>query len=147
MLFQLNVARAVVMDIPMEARYGTETSNLNVANVALNFPGKYFVRFFKRIFYNYFLRDFNAGTVELVLGLLLILAGVGYGILRWGMSIESGMVATSGQVMLSALPILLGFQLLISAVAFDIGHVPTTPLHVLLSPSRTRDFVGAGPRR
>ena len=147
MLFQLNIARAVVMDVPMEARYGDETSNLNVANVALNFPGKYVIRFFKRIFYNYFLRDFNAGTVELVLGLLLITAGVAYGVLRWSMSFETGMVATSGQVMLSALPILLGFQLLISAVAFDISHVPTTPLHVLLSPSRTRDFVGAGPRR
>jgi hypothetical protein len=59
---------------------------------------------------------------------------VGFGIIRWYMSIESLIPATSGQVMLSALPILLGFQLLISALAFDIGHVPTVPLHVLLSP-------------
>jgi glycosyltransferase involved in cell wall biosynthesis len=136
MLFQLNIARAVVMDIPMKARYGAETSNMSIANVALKFPGKYVVRFFKRIFYNYFLRDFNAGTVELVLGALLIAAGVSYGILRWSMSFESGIAATSGQVMLSALPILLGFQLLISAVAFDISHVPTIPLHVLMAPSR-----------
>jgi glycosyltransferase involved in cell wall biosynthesis len=138
MLFRLNIARAVVMDVPMEARYGDEKSNLTVANVALNFPSKYLSRFVKRIFYNYFLRDFNAGTVELVLGLLLIVAGVSFGILRWGMSIESGTPATSGQVMLSALPILLGFQLLISAVSFDISHVPTLPLHVLLSPPRQR---------
>jgi glycosyltransferase involved in cell wall biosynthesis len=137
MLFQLNIARAVVMDIPMEARYADEKSSMNIANVAVNFPGKYVVRFFKRIFYNYFLRDFNAGTVELVLGTLLIAGGVAYGVFRWGLSIESGMVATSGQVMLSALPILLGFQLLISAVAFDISHVPTVPLHVLLSSPRT----------
>jgi dolichol-phosphate mannosyltransferase len=145
MLFRLNISRAVVMDIPMEARYGGETSNMNIANVALNFPGKYVERFLKRIFYNYFLRDFNAGTVELVLGILLILAGVGFGIVRWYMSIESGTPATSGTVMLSALPILLGFQLLISAVSFDIGHVPSVPLHVLLSPSRFRHF-GASDR-
>jgi hypothetical protein len=138
MLFQLNIARAVVMDIPMEARYAGETSSMNIAHVALNFPGKYVARFVKRIFYNYFLRDFNAGTVELVVGVLSILAGVAYGILRWTMSIESGTPATSGQVMLSALPILLGFQLLISAIAFDISHVPTVPLHVLLSPPRFR---------
>jgi hypothetical protein len=102
--------------------------------VTLSFPGKYVQRFVRRIFFNYFLRDFNIGTVELVLGILLILAGVGFGIIRWYMSIESLIPATSGQVMLSALPILLGFQLLISALAFDIGHVPTVPLHVLLSP-------------
>jgi len=135
MLFRLNVARAVVMDIPMEARYGVETSSLNIAKTALNFPGKYMGRFIKRIFYNYFLRDFNAGTIELVLGILLILAGTAYGILRWYISAETGIPATSGRVMLSALPILLGFQLLISAVAFDIAHVPTIPLQLLLLPS------------
>jgi hypothetical protein len=43
------------------------------------------------------------------------------------------------------LPILLGFQLLISALAFDIGHVPTVPLHVLLSPLRFRGL-GTGGR-
>jgi dolichol-phosphate mannosyltransferase len=134
MLVRLNIARAVVMDIPMEARYAGEPSSLNIAKVTLSFPGKYVQRFVKRIFFNYFLRDFNIGTVELVLGILLILAGVGFGIIRWYMSAESLIPATSGQVMLSALPILLGFQLLISALAFDIGHVPTVPLHVLLSP-------------
>jgi dolichol-phosphate mannosyltransferase len=138
MLFRLNIARAVVMDVPMEARYAGEPSNLNIATTALKFPGKYAVRFVKRIFFNYFLRDFNIGTVELLLGTLLIVAGTAFGILRWSMSLESQIAATSGQVMLSALPILLGFQLWISAIAFDISHVPTMPLHVLLSPARSR---------
>jgi dolichol-phosphate mannosyltransferase len=145
MLFRLNIARAVVLDIPMEARYRGEPSSLNITKVTLNFPAKYLQRFVKRIFFNYFLRDFNTGTVELLLGILLILAGVGFGVLRWYMSIESRVPATSGQVMLSALPILLGFQLLISSLAFDIGHVPTVPLHVLLSPRRFRKFGMGGP--
>jgi hypothetical protein len=136
MLFRLNVARAVVLDIPMEARYAGEPSSLNIAQVAIDFPGKYFCRFVKRIFFNYFLRDFNIGTVEMVLGTFLIIAGVSFGVLRWYMSVESQIPATSGQVMLSALPILLGFQLWISVLSFDIAHVPLVPLHVLLSPRR-----------
>jgi hypothetical protein len=36
-------------------------------------------------------------------------------------------------VLLSALPILLGFQLLISVIAFDIANVPTTPLQSVLA--------------
>ena len=138
MLFRLNVARAVVMDIPMEARYAGEPSSLSIAKVALDFPGKYVQRFVKRIFFNYFLRDFNIGTVELVLGTLLILGGAGFGFLRWYLSIERQIPATSGQVMFSALPILLGFQLWISALSFDISNVPTVPLNVLLARSRTR---------
>jgi hypothetical protein len=135
MLFRLGVARAVVMDIPIESRYGGETSSLNVSRAAFEFPGKYLSRLIKRVFYSYFLRDFNAGTVEIVLGILLLFAGTAFGALRWYMSGTSGVPATSGQVMLSALPILLGFQLLISAVAFDIANVPTIPLH--LSPIPT----------
>jgi dolichol-phosphate mannosyltransferase len=135
MLFRLNVARAVVMDIRLEARYGGETSSMNLPKIAVEFPGKYLRRFIKRVFYSYFLRDFNAGTIELVLGVLLILAGTAFGILRWYISGETGVPATSGQVMLSALPILLGFQLLISAVAFDIANVPTIPLHLSVMPS------------
>jgi glycosyltransferase involved in cell wall biosynthesis len=135
MLFRLNIARAVVMDIPLQSRYGGEASSLNVSRVAVEFPGKYLSRFIKRIFYSYFLRDFNAGTIEIVVGVLLLLAGTAFGVLRWYISGETGVPATSGQVMLAALPILLGFQLLISAVAFDIANVPTIPLHLSPIPS------------
>ena len=133
MLFRLNIARAVVVDVPMEARYGCEISNLRISKVVAEFPGKYLYRFVKRIFYSYFLRDFNAGTVELILGIFLVLGGTTFGVLRWYLSGETGIPATSGQVMLSALPILLGFQLLISVIAFDIANVPTTPLQSILA--------------
>jgi glycosyltransferase involved in cell wall biosynthesis len=145
MLFRLNVARAVVVDVPMEARYGSEISNLRISKAVAEFPGKYLRRFVKRIFYSYFLRDFNAGTVELILGTILVLGGTIFGILRWHLSDETGIPATSGQVMLSALPILLGFQLLISVIAFDIANVPTTPLQLSLAPrAEKRDSVKGG---
>jgi dolichol-phosphate mannosyltransferase len=136
MLFRLNVMRAVVADVPLEARYGDEISNLSLTRTSIEFPGKYFARFAKRIFYSYFLRDFSPGTVALVTGTLLTAAGSAFGAWRWYLSGHTGRPATSGEVMLSALPVLVGCQLLISAVNFDIANVPSVPLHPTLASRR-----------
>jgi glycosyltransferase involved in cell wall biosynthesis len=132
MLFRLNILRAVVMDIPMVAVYGDEVSSLSVKRVAVEFPGKYLERFIKRVFYGYFLRDFNAGSVELLMGLLLMLLGGGFGAWFWHLSWLYAKPATSGQVMLAALPILVGIQLLVSAIGYDINAVPKEPVHKTL---------------
>ena len=83
MLFRLYTIRAVVRDVPMPARYQGETSNLRIGHVAAAFPLKYLRAAFKRIFYAYFLRDFNAGTLQLFLGLLIAGSGATYGAARW----------------------------------------------------------------
>jgi dolichol-phosphate mannosyltransferase len=132
MLFRLGTLRAVALDMPMVARYDGAPSSLSIGNVALRFPPRYANRFFKRVFYNYFLRDFNAGTVQMVLAALLLLGGAAFGLWRWYLSVATGVPATSGTVMLAALPVLLGGHLLISAINFDIANVPRRPLHPLL---------------
>jgi hypothetical protein len=48
--------------------------------------------------------------------------------------VSTGIPATSGTVMLAALPILLGGHLLISAINFDIANVPRRPVHPLMGP-------------
>ncbi len=128
MLFRLGVARAVVADMPMDAKYADEVSNLSIRKVLFEFPPKYFVRFFKRIFYSYFLRDFNAASVELVLGFVFFIFGLSIGSYYWTQSIKTGISATSGTVMLAALPVILGMQLLLSALSFDIKNLPKEPL-------------------
>ena len=133
MLFRLSVLRAVVVDVPMPARYGDEVSNLRISRVLLSFPTRYVGRAFKRLFYGYFLRDFNAGTVQLFLGLALFLGGGTFGALRWHESIASGTPATAGTVILAALPVLFGGHLLLSAVNYDIANVPRRPVHPFLA--------------
>ncbi len=86
------------------------------------------MRFFKRIFYSYFLRDFNAASVELVLGFVFLIFGFLIGSFYWAQSIKTGISATSGTVMLAALPIILGMQLLLSALSFDMKNLPKEPL-------------------
>ncbi len=141
MLFRLGTIRAVVRDVPIPSRYGDEKSSLNVFKVSLSFPMMYGSRFIKRIFYTYFLRDLSVGSVELVLGLALFFAGTALGVYEWISSATAHMPATSGTVMLAALPIILGFQLLLSAVIFDVNNVPTSPLYPQLPDNYGTDFV------
>lgn len=70
MLFRLNTIRAVVVDVPMDARYGDEVSNLSVRKIVLDFAVRHLRNFGKRIFYNYFLRDLSLASLELVAGVL-----------------------------------------------------------------------------
>jgi glycosyltransferase involved in cell wall biosynthesis len=110
LLFRLGCVRAVVIDVPMPARYGDERSNLRVGRAALEFPVKHLARFVKRIVYSYFLRGFNAGTVLLLAGLPLLAFGLAYGALHWWQARESGVPAATGVVMLAALTTILGVQ-------------------------------------
>lgn len=128
MLFRLGIARAVVLDMPMAAKYADEQSSLSIRKVIWEFPPKYTKRFFKRLFYNYLLRDFNVATVEMLLGIILLVFGIVVGVLHWIKSIETNTLASSGTVMLAALPVIIGTQLLLSALNFDIQNVPKRPL-------------------
>ena len=128
MLFRLNTLRAVVVDIPMSASYGDEVSSLKISQVLGEFLAKHVRNFCKRIFYNYYLRDLSVASIELPLGILLVGGGATFGIRAWVESAAVGEVASAGQVMLSALPILVGIQLLLAFINFDIASVPRRPL-------------------
>lgn len=128
-LFRLNTLRAVVIDIPMEARYEDEVSNLKISKIVGEFLAKHFRNFGKRIFYNYYLRDMSLASFELPIGLLLILFGLSYGVSGWIESIQQGTPATAGKVMLSSLPLILGVQSLLAFIGYDIASMPKRPFH------------------
>jgi glycosyltransferase involved in cell wall biosynthesis len=128
MLFRLNTIRAVVRDVPMDAVYSGEQSSLKVWRALPEFLFKHIQRFCKRYVYEYLLRDFNLGSVYSLSGALLCLAGLAFGVTRWAQGVASGEPATSGTVMLAALPALVGIQLLIAFLHHDVSHVPTEPL-------------------
>jgi hypothetical protein len=101
---------------------------MRLAGVALEFPRKLAARLVKRLVYSYLVRDFNAGTVFALSGLLLLGGGGAFGAYHWMVSFTEGRAATAGTVMLAALPVLVGAELLIAAVNFDIQNVPRTCL-------------------
>lgn len=128
-LFRLNTLRAVVVDIPMNAKYGDEVSNLKISKILGEFLAKHIRNFSKRIFYNYYLRDMSLASIELPAGLILLGFGSIYGCYHWMDSAQAGIPTPAGTVMLSALPILAGIQLLLGFIGYDVSSVPVRPIH------------------
>lgn len=141
MLFRLNVARARVVDVPMRAKYAEETSHLKAHRMILPFLAAHVRNTFKRIGYNYFLRDFNIGSLELVFGAVLLSFGIVFGLIEWISLAGTQAYASAGTVMLAALPIIIGFQLVLSALSYDIGQVPRLALHPMLGEARRQAAV------
>jgi hypothetical protein len=124
MLIALNLFNARVRDVAIPARYGDEQSELNPLKAGIVFPLLFIPRFWRRIFRKYVVRDFSPIALFLFVGLLLFGWGVGFGAYHWVHSIVSGRVATTGTVMLSVLPLILGFQLILQAIVLDINETP-----------------------
>ena len=61
-----------------------------------------------------------------------VLFGITAGIYFWASAVDSGQFASAGKVMLSALPLILGVQLLLGFIAFDIAAVPRRSIWRLL---------------
>lgn len=127
-LFRLSTFRAVVVDVPMDAKYEDEVSNLKISKIVGEFFAKHVRNFSKRIFYNYYLRDMSLASIELPVGLLLLGFGSIYGGYHWMHSVQ-GVPTPAGTVMLSALPILAGIQLLLGFIGYDVSSVPVRPVH------------------
>ncbi len=130
LLFRLNIIRAVVIDIPMDPSYGSEKSNLQASRVLGEFFVKHLRNFAKRVVYNYFLRDMTAASLELVLGLCALTFGIVFGGVHWIQGLATDIPTPLGTIMLAALPTMLGLQMLLAFVAFDVANVPRRPIHV-----------------
>ncbi|SMH41037.1 glycosyltransferase family 2 protein [Azospirillum agricola] len=134
MLFRLNLARAVVADVPMAARYRDETSNLKIGAEIPRFLAAHLRNFAKRLFYSYVLRDVSIASIYLLLALLLLPTGILLGAAGWSWNAAHGVPATAGTVMLAGLPVILGMQFLVAFLAYDTGAVPRRPIHKRLRP-------------
>jgi glycosyltransferase involved in cell wall biosynthesis len=124
MLCQLNLQNARVKDVPIPAKYAGEVSSMSLLRVAFTFPVLLFRRFLVRIVYKYVVRDFSPIALFLFLGSLLFTWGVLFGAYIWVRSIVTDDFNSAGTVMLSVLPLILGFQLLLQAIVLDIQQTP-----------------------
>lgn len=124
MLFRLGILRAVVCDVPISARYADEQSSLVVSRVVGDFLWRHAVNTMKRIFYGYYLRNFSIASIELGLGLPLLALGLWIGVTHWIDGYLRNVPQTSGTVMLAALPVIIGMQLVLSFLNYDLSNVP-----------------------
>jgi dolichol-phosphate mannosyltransferase len=127
MLFRLNLAGAVVEDVSLPARYGGEKSNLKISKVFFEFPWKFTRNQFKRVVYRYYLREWSIASLELPLGSFLMAFGAWLGVTSYAASSAAGQPMTAGQITVTALSIILGVQLLLSFLSYDIQSEPKVP--------------------
>lgn len=128
MLFRLYIIRAKVLEWPMRSAYSEEESNLSELHSLLVFPFLHVRNALKRLVYTYFLRNFSLASANLVVGIVFVVASAAFGASAWIGSYTSGIPATAGTVMLSALPFLVGVQLILSFLAHDMTMVPSEPI-------------------
>jgi hypothetical protein len=133
LLGHLYLADAAVRDVAMPARYGLETSKLRVFQVMLEFPPKLTWMLFRRLLLRYFVYDFSLVSAYLISGVPLFLFGLVFGAVKWIKYSTLGVPAPTGTVMLAALPVILGFQLLLAAIGQDVQSVPKTAVSPSLS--------------
>lgn len=120
MLVQLNIHDVHVEDVDIPALYGNEKSNLQVRSIMRQYPSKLLASFFRRIFLMYFIYSFNMASIYILLGIPLSLFGMVYGLVEWTMSVVTGIPRTAGTIMLAALPLIIGLQMLLEAIHIDI---------------------------
>mgnify|MGYP001359987952 CR=1 FL=1 len=124
MLFRLNTARATVIDVPMDPKYADETSNLKISRVLIEFPYRHLINFIKRIFYNYYLRDMSVASIQLPLGLGLLVFGLYHGITNWISYSDQQISTPIGTIMLSILTVITGIQFILAFLQYDISVIP-----------------------
>ena len=126
MLFRLAIIRAKVQDVPMEASYGSERSNLNIRRVIYEFPVRHAINLFKRIFYLYYLREWSMGSIELPLAAMLFISGVFQGFISYSHVGQQNYADFSG--MLFLLFIVAGIQFFLAFVQGDVQSEPKIPI-------------------
>jgi len=131
LLGQLYLLDAVINDVPMPARYAGEASSMSIWKVLLVFPAKLLSMLARRLWLKYFVYDFSMGSLYLLAGVPLLLFGLAFGGFNWVGYSQIGVPAPTGTIMLATLPVILGFQLFLSAIGVDLQSVPKIPLGTL----------------
>ena len=124
LLEALYLVRVPIKDVSMHAIYKGEKSYLSESKVLVQFPIKMIATFFNRIHLTYFMQDFNAVSIFLVVGSISLLFGFIWGVVQWRIASLANTPASTGTVMIAVLPIFLGIQLLLEALVLDTQNTP-----------------------
>ena len=124
LLCEAYFAQAVLQDIPMAPVYSHEPSSLNPLGMITDFAPKLIRRSMYRVFMSYFMRDFNVVSLFFMTGLPALSFGVVWSVYYWIQSVRLQTFASTGTVMIGVLAIVLGFQLILQALALDVANEP-----------------------
>lgn len=124
LLIRLNIIEARVADMPQPAHYGGEQSSLSVTRALWDFPWRLVAGLVRRVFWRYLVYDVSPVAIFGITGLLLASFGFGFGSWQWFTHGIRNVPTPLGTIVLAALPLTLGFQLLLQALILDIANTP-----------------------
>jgi dolichol-phosphate mannosyltransferase len=119
-LCEFGLKRATIAEMEMDTIYGQALSSLSVTRTLLAFPPKLLRLTLRRLLLQYFIFDINLGSLYVLLGVALSGFGTGFALFEWIQSALTNVPRTTGTVMLAVLPFLMGFQLLLNALLYDV---------------------------
>lgn len=119
-LCELGIRRLPVLELEMPTIYTSAPSSLSIRKVFLDFPPRLMRATARRLIAQYFIFDINLGTLYTVFGAGLLLFGLIFGIYEWVEGLVTNTPRATGTIMLAALPTLMGFQLLLNALMYDV---------------------------
>lgn len=122
LLIALSIMGAKVKDEPVPAIYGEEVSTIPVFMTTLRALRVVWKGFWKRIYYKYVVYGLHPIALFLFSGLLLTLIGSVCGLFILFEKIFNNLSPSTGTVMLCVLPLILGFQLLLTALTMDVNN-------------------------
>lgn len=124
MLIRLNALEARVADVPLPSRYGEETSSLRPGRAILEFPFQLLTGFFRRLFWRYLFYDVSPVALFFLFGASLFLFGSLFGAYTWVRNATRNVPTPTGTVIFAAMPVILGFQLILQALVLDVENSP-----------------------
>jgi hypothetical protein len=113
----------------MPSRYAGEQSSLSIGKVLFEFPPKLVRCLIRRLLIKYFIIDFSIISIYIMTSVPLLLFGLIFGISKWIKYSQLGIPTPTGTVMLPVLSLMLGMQILLSAISLDLQSVPAKSIN------------------
>ena len=124
LLFRVGLTETYIVEIPIEAVYEDEKSNLNSFGEIPNFSLKHINLIFKRILYSYFLYDFNPGSFFLLISLISGFSSISIASYYFIYSSINKITTPMGIQTLFLAIFLISLQFFINFIHYDISQKP-----------------------
>ena len=124
LLFQSSLIGLFFEQIAMKSFYANEISSLKPLKQIVLFSKKHILNFFKRIIYQYFLLDFNAGSLEIIAFSISSLLALITFLQFYLRGLNSQEFASPGEANLISILIIISVQFLLGILYFDSTHQP-----------------------
>lgn len=121
-LVALSIIGAKVKDVPIPAVYGNETSTINLFGTTMRTLKALHKGFWQRIYYKYILYSFHPIALFLFSGLGAIFFGMFWLVFMIYEKLSNDISPSTATSMLCVLPVIIGLQLLLTAVILDVNE-------------------------